>query len=204
MRICAPTCDSRNAFVVPVQPAALELLADLSQVLPRWGRWYLFGAQAVILYGVPRLSADVDVTIELVPDEPERFAREMRQAGFALRVDDPAFVRRTRVMPFAHIGTGMPLDVVLAGSGLEQEFLQRAQELDVGSTRLPVIDPEDLVIAKLLAGRSKDIDDATRLWRLHGRTFNAPRIRSILALLEEALGQSDLIPLFEAVARGDG
>ena len=104
---------------MPVQPAALELIAALSSVLPRWGRWYVFGAQAVIAYGVPRLSADVDVTIELVPDEPERFAKDMDAAGFSLRVADPDFVRRTRVMPFVHRATAMPLDVVLAGSGLE-------------------------------------------------------------------------------------
>ena len=78
---------------MPVQPAAVELLAALSQVLARWGRWYLFGAQAVIAYGVPRLSADVDVTLQLAPDDPERFVIDMRSAGFALRVDDPEFVR---------------------------------------------------------------------------------------------------------------
>jgi hypothetical protein len=78
-----------------------------------------FGAQAVVIYGVPRLSADVDVTIALLPDDPERFARDMEAAGFALRVHDPEFVRRTRVMPFVHRSTAMPLDVVLAGSGLE-------------------------------------------------------------------------------------
>ncbi|HUP47620.1 MAG TPA: hypothetical protein VNA04_02405 [Thermoanaerobaculia bacterium] len=51
--------------VVPIQPAAVELLTALAGVLTRWGRWYLFGAQAVIAHGVPRLSADVDVTLEM-------------------------------------------------------------------------------------------------------------------------------------------
>lgn len=119
---------------MPLQPAAIELLSALSPVLARWGRWYLFGAQAVIAYGVPRLSADVDVTVGLVPDDPDRFAREMDTAGFVLRVDDPGFVRRTRVMPFVHVATGMPLDVVLAGSGLEEEFLDRARSVDIGGT----------------------------------------------------------------------
>ena len=125
-RICWPTCIWPSFSAVPLQPAALELLAALSPVLARWGRWYVFGAQAVIAYGVPRLSADVDVTLALVPDTPDRFARDMQAGGFALRVDDPDFVRRTRVMPFVHIATAMPLDVVLAGSGLEDEFLDRA------------------------------------------------------------------------------
>ena len=87
---------------MPVAPAAVEVLTALLGVLPRWGPWYLFGAQAGVAYGVPRLSADVDVTLRLTPDSPERFVEDMRVAGFELRVDDPDFVRRTRVLPFLH------------------------------------------------------------------------------------------------------
>ncbi|MBI4262814.1 MAG: nucleotidyltransferase [Acidobacteria bacterium] len=186
---------------MPVQPAALELLAALAPVLERWGRWYLFGAQAVILHGVPRLSADVDVTLALAPDTPDRFAAEMQSAGFALAVDDPDFVRRTRVLPFVHRATGMPLDVVLAGSGLEDEFLNRAVPIEVGGTRVPLIEVGDLVIAKVLAGRSKDLDDARGLWRIHRRTLDVRRIRRTLRLLEEALDQGDLLSSFNEIAR---
>lgn len=185
-----------------VQPAALELLTDLAKVMPRWGRWCVFGAQAVIAYGVPRLSADVDVTLELAPDEPERFVREMETAGFALRADDPDFVRRTRVLPFVHLSTAMPLDVVLAGSGLEEEFLERARATNLGGVTVPLIDPEDLMITKVLAGRPKDMEDARGLWRLHGRVLDAGRIRRILRLLEEGLGQSDLVSGFESLTGG--
>jgi hypothetical protein len=185
---------------VPVQPAAVELLAALSKVLSPWGRWCLFGAQAVIAYGVPRLSADVDITLDLSPDEPERFVREMETAGFALRVPDPDFVRRTRVLPFVHLSTGMPLDVVLAGSGLEDEFLNRARPTDLGGFSVPLINAEDLVVAKVLAGRPKDMEDARGVWRLHGKGLDAGRVRRILRLLEEALGRSDLVAAFESVS----
>jgi hypothetical protein len=186
---------------VSVQPAAIELLSDLSRVLAHWGRWYLFGAQAVVAYGVPRLSADVDVTVHLEPMAPERFARDMQAAGFELRVDDPGFVRRTRVMPFVHLRTAMPLDVVLADSGLEDEFQARARQVAIGNEIVPIIDPGDLVVAKILAGRAKDVEDASALWRLHGRTLDPRRVEGTLRLLEEALGQSDLLPLFERIRR---
>lgn len=189
----------RDSSGVPLQPAALELLTALAPVLGRWGRWYVFGAQAVVVYGVPRLSADVDVTLALEPDTPEPFAREMQAAGFALRVADPEFVRRTRVMPFVHSATGMPLDIVLAGSGLEDEFLDRAVMTDLGATTVPIIDRADLVIAKLLAGRPKDHEDARALWRLHGGELDAARVRRTLRLLEEALSQSDLVSAFDAL-----
>jgi hypothetical protein len=162
----------------------------------------VFGAQAVIAYGVPRLSADVDVTIDLVPPDPESFVREMEGAGFVLRVEDADFARKTRVLPFLHLATSMPLDVVLAGSGLEDEFLSRAEPRDVGGASVPVIDREDLVVTKILAGRPKDVDDARGIWRLHGHELDSGRIRGNLSLLEEALGQSDLVSEFESIARG--
>ena len=184
-----------------MQPAALELLKALSAVLDRWGRWYLFGAQAVVAYGVPRSSADVDVTLELAPDAPERFVRDMEARGFTLRVDDPEFVRQTRVLPFVHAATGMPLDVVLAGSGLEDEFLGRAKNTDIGGVGVPLIDVADLVIAKILAGRPKDIEDARGLWRLRGSSVDHRRVLRLLRLLEGALGQSDLVSDFEAITQ---
>jgi hypothetical protein len=189
---------------VPVQPAAVELLSHLAPVLARWGRWYLFGAQAVAIHGVPRLSADVDVTLALVPDAPERFVNDMTAAGFALRVDDPDFIRRTSVMPFVHVATGMPLDIVLAGSGLEDEFLRRARRVELHGTTIPVIEIDDLIIAKVLAGRAKDLDDASALWRVHGATLDAERIGATLRLLEEALGQGDLLPAFERIRSQPG
>src|SRR5207237_482031 len=70
-RTSVSTCTSPSSSAVPVQPAALEVLSAAAPVLSRWGRWYVFGAQAVMAYGVPRLSADVDVTLALVPDAPE-------------------------------------------------------------------------------------------------------------------------------------
>src|SRR5512139_1470539 len=51
-------------------------------------------------------------------------------------------------MPFMHLASGMPLDVVLAASGLEDEVLARSVMVDIGGTRIPVLDAEDLVIAK--------------------------------------------------------
>ena len=95
----------------------------------------------------------------------------------------------------------MPLDVVLAGSGLEEEFLDRARAVDLGGTKVPLIDPEDLIIAKVLAGRPKDLEDALGLWRLRGRDLDPARIRRTLRLLEEALSQSDLLSAFELILR---
>jgi len=185
--------------VPPVQSAPIDLLAALAGALSRLhARWYVFGAQAVVLWGRPRLTADIDVTVRMDPEEPERLVRALEASGFSLRIGNtPEFVRRTRVLPFVHATSGMPMDVVLAGPGLEELFLSRAVPVTIGSLVVPVISPEDLVATKILAGRPKDIEDVRGILRERLATLDLESIRSTLALLEEALGQSDLRPILE-------
>jgi len=159
--------------------------------------WYLFGAQAAIVWGSPRLSADVDITATIELANVDSFIETMRRHGFDATFSDPDFVERTRVLVFVHRSTHMPLDVVLAGPGLEEDFLRRAIFVDVDGTRIPVISPEDLIIAKIMAGRSKDIEDARSVIHERRGSLDGERIRTFLGLLEQALGQSDLLPVFE-------
>src|SRR5229473_3400565 len=154
------TSESRRAYVVPSHQAVVDLLDALADVMGERGvRWYLFGAQAAIVWGSPRLSADVDVTVEIDPAALNDYIATMGEHGFDAVFGDPDFVARTRVIPFIHRASRMPLDVVLAGPGFEEDFLQRAVSVDIGGSLIPVISPEDLIVTKILAGRPKDIED---------------------------------------------
>lgn len=180
--------------------APADLIAALAEALRAVGaRWYLFGAQAALIWGRPRLTADVDVTVRLEPEDPGALVRAFAAHGFRLRVDQrDDFVRRTRVLPFVFEPDGLPVDVVLAGPGLEELFLSRAIPVQVGNVTVPVISPEDLIVTKILAGRSKDLEDVRGILLERLPQLDLTSIRSTLALVEAALGQSDLQPAFEA------
>jgi hypothetical protein len=184
---------------VPRRPPSADLLAALATVLRRRHvRWYLFGAQAVILHGRPRLTEDVDVTVDADAKQVSGLVAALGRAGFAPRVSDvETFVARARVIPFLHRGTGIPLDMVIAGSGLEQEFLERATMADVGGIRVPVIAPDDLVITKVIAGRPKDLDDAGTVLAAHVDDLDVRRVRRILGDIDAALGDTDLVGRFD-------
>jgi len=64
-----------------------------------------------------------------------------------------------------------------------------------------VIAPEELVVTKILAGRSKDLDDVRGIVKTQGAAFDLERVRSLLRLLEAAIDQADLLPLFEEQMR---
>lgn len=192
------TSESQRVYVVPSHQAVADLLDALAAVMGERGvRWYLFGAQAAIVWGSPRLSADVDVTVEIDPAALNDYIATMGEHGFDVVFDDPDFVARTRVIPFIHRASRMPLDVVLAGPGFEEDFLQRAVSVDIGGSLIPVISPEDLIVTKILAGRPKDIEDIRGVITERRASLDVERIRVVLSLLEQALAQSDLLPLFE-------
>ena len=165
-------------------------------------RWYLFGAQAAIYHGVARLTADVDVTVRPEPRSTPELVSALQANGFRLRVtgtDD--FVARTRVLPFVHTATRLPVDVVLGGPGIEELFLQRAATRDIEGVEVPVATVEDLVTMKILAGRPKDLDDAEGMIRARSDEIDLGHVRRTLRLLEEALSQSDLLPELEQLLR---
>ena len=155
-----------------------------------------------MLWGRPRFTADVDVTARLEPTAVVEFVERMRGAGFTLRADTShGFVETTRVLPFLHTSTGWPLDVVLAGPGLEETFIARAVEFDLGDgVRVPVMCAEDVIVTKILAGRPKDIDDVRGILAERRTTLDLELVRRTLRMLEEALSVGDLLPAFEAEA----
>jgi hypothetical protein len=171
-----------------------EALARLDEVLRELGvRYYLFGAQAALLYGSARLSVDIDVTVELGGVTTASLARALKTHGFPPSVADPAFLDATRVLPVVHQPTGTPVDIVLGGPGLEELFLSRAGPKEVEGVSVTVAAVDDLMAMKILAGRPKDIDDVRAMLAAQPSRAALARLKETLTLLEQALDRSDLV-----------
>jgi hypothetical protein len=166
--------------------------------------WYLFGAQAVALYGVQRTTADLDVTIDLGGRALTELLGPLAKAGFVARFADRAFAEATRVLPVVHRSSNWPIDVVLAGVGLEQDFMEQRRFVTIRRTRIPLLSPEHLIATKTLAQRPRDLEDVRSLLRTaeidHAKIDHA-KVTAVLDQLEEALGQSDLRPLYARLQR---
>jgi hypothetical protein len=177
-----------------------DLLADLAAALAAVNvEWFLFGAQAAIAYGVARLTADVDVTARVPPRVRNNvWVEALEHHGFQSRFDDPAIIAEGRVLPFVHRPTSLPVDVVLAGPGLEDEFFARAAVHDFDGVAVPIVEISDLIVMKVLADRPKDIEDVIALLKIQEASIDLTRVRRTLRMLESALGQSDLIPALDA------
>ena len=180
-----------------------ELLADLRQALAALGaRWYLFDAQAAILHGATRLTADVDITVHFQGALVDLIAG-LGRAGFEPRVEDlVAFAEANRVLPLVHARTRMPVDVVMAGPGLEELFLARAEERTIDDVTVPVAAAEDVIVMKVLGGRAKDLEDVAAIVRAQHSKLDLTSIRDALRQLEQALGRGDLMAELDRILAG--
>lgn len=187
---------------MPSSPVA-DLLAALGATLGELGlRWYLFGGQAALIHGAARLTADVDATVDVGAFPIQKLLEALAGRGFDARISDPLeFADRTRVLPLLHRGTGIPLDLVLAGPGPEQLFLARAEPRSIEGVTVPVAAAEDLIAMKVLAGRAKDLEDVVAIVAAHPSDLHLEITRGTLAILEQALDRRDLIACLERAIR---
>lgn len=185
-----------------MQTDARVVLADLARLFRRLRvRWYVFGAQAVIAIGAVRFTADVDVTVEVPSAGPKSIVSALSRGKFRLR-DVPeveAFIESSRVIPVVHVATAMPVDVVLAGTALEDAMFERAERKSVGGVEVPFVSLPDLIALKLLASRPKDIEDVRTIIRARPAGFSITDARRRVVELGAALDDSEMVAAFDRI-----
>lgn len=76
--------------------------------------------------------------------------------GIVSRIPDALdFALRSRVLLLRHEGSGIPIDVSLGALPFEENAVRRAVPTDVGGLRVPLPVPEDLLVMKALAHRTR-------------------------------------------------
>lgn len=178
--------------MVPTPSSVARVLIDLEATFESLGlAWYVFGAQALVLRGLPRATADVDVTVIPESTSTTEILRALEGHGFVGRVTNPDFVEATRVLPVWHEASRFPVDVVLGGPGLEELFAEGASTIDIGPEGVPVASPTHLAVMKLVAGQPKDMEDVR--WLL-GRPGEVDReaLQELVDQLVAALSDDDL------------
>jgi len=146
-------------------------------------RYVLVGGLAVLLHGVDRLTADIDLVVDLAPEQASKAIDVLLEIGFKAQapVDprqfaDPLVRDKWRqdasmvVMSFWDPDNRRPTVDLFADYPMDFELLFRDSLLmTLTSTPVRVASLEHLIAIKLAAGRAKDLDDASRLIALRDR-----------------------------------
>lgn len=138
-----------------------QLLVKVSKALDKSGIPYMIiGGQAVLLYGTPRLTKDIDITLGVNGDRLSQVSTLAR--GLHLRIipsNYRDFVAQTMVLPLEDSKSKFRVDFIFSFTPYETQAIKRAKRVKFGRAAVRFASLEDIIIHKIFSGRPKDIED---------------------------------------------
>ena len=168
-----------------------NILKKISAALDNSGIPYMvIGGQAVLLYGEPRLTRDIDVTVGIGADEFKKIVNCSENLKLKILVDDPCkFVKETMVLPVIDEKTGIRVDFIFSYSPYERQAIKRTKNVKLDETTVKFASLEDVIIHKIIAGRPRDIEDIKSIL-LKNSDYDAKYITSWLEEFDKTLSEN--------------
>ena len=122
--------------------------------------YVITGGQAVLLYGEPRLTRDIDVILGAsISRLPDLLKAIEDMALIPVPDNVRSFVEKTMILPVHHEETGVRVDFTFSLSPYTIETIARARWVAMSGQKVAFTSAEDLIIYKIFAGRPRDLED---------------------------------------------
>lgn len=145
-------------------------------------RYVVAGGVAIVLHGVVRLTADLDIIVDLDQENIDKFARAMGEIGYRPKVPvkveelgDPSKRKNwidqkgMQVFSFFHPQKQMEIiDVFVKEIIPFAELYAERSVIKAGDVQIPIVSIKHLKLLKKIAGRPQDIADIRSLDNLLG------------------------------------
>src|SRR4030042_5328376 len=166
-----------------------DLLEKIARSLDRADIPYmLIGGQALLLYGEPRLTRDIDISLGISTNQRHRLLAVVDEMGLKPLADPWDFTVKTMVLPCQYPTVDIRIDFIFSFSPHKSQAILRANRVAIGSSRVNFASPEDLIIHKVFAGRPRDLEDVKSVL-LKNKDLDRKYIRRWLKDLSESLNE---------------
>lgn len=158
--------------MIPYEEQEL-VLKEVTECLDRLGIAYMLsGSMAMVKYGMHRMTNDIDIVVELVEHDLERFVHALGDDYYVPLERALDSVRRKTMFNILHTKRIIKVDVVLRkDSDFDRRAFSNRSTTIYTSFPVSVIGKEDLIISKLRWGKDslseKQISDVAGMMR-HG------------------------------------
>lgn len=124
--------------------------------------YMVIGGQAVLLYGEPRLTRDIDLTLGVGLERWKEIDELARSLGWEPKANRE-FTEKTMVLPCVDRESGIRLDLIFSHSPFERQAMERVRRVAVGRAQVRFASAEDLIVHKVVAGRPRDLEDVKNI-----------------------------------------
>jgi predicted nucleotidyltransferase len=179
-----------------------KILSQIGLSLSKHNLPYMVvGGQAVLLYGEPRLTRDIDITLGVNVDRLGEVLAVVQELNLKpLPQEIESFVRETMVLPTLDEDTGIRVDFIFSYTPYETGAINRAKKVTIMGQEVNFASPEDLIIHKIFAGRPRDIEDV-RTVLLKNPDVDLQYIREWLKEFDESSEEKDFLKTFEGIVK---
>ncbi|MBN2541400.1 hypothetical protein JXI42_00885 [bacterium] len=123
-------------------------------------KYMIIGGQAVLLYGSPRLTMDVDITLGIDTDQYNRIEVLCTNLNLTILPENPRdFVEETKVLPVKDAESKFRIDFIFSFTDYEKQALKRVNKILMDSYPVKFASCEDVIIHKMFASRAIDLED---------------------------------------------
>ncbi|MFH1227470.1 MAG: nucleotidyl transferase AbiEii/AbiGii toxin family protein [Planctomycetota bacterium] len=130
--------------------------------------YMIIGGQAVLIYGEPRLTRDIDITLGADTGRLPDLMEAVKEAKLtAIPKDYRSFAAKTMVLPVRHKATGIRVDFIFSFTPYEKQAIKRSKKIKIGRSAARFASLEDIIIHKIFAGRARDIEDCRTMMIKH-------------------------------------
>ena len=187
--------------MIPIYETAWEIHRFLTRhKIP----YVIIGGFAVQHWGVPRVTVDVDLTVQApLETGSEDFVR-LVLSQFPARYPDPFSAARTHQIVLVSASNGRGIDISFGVPTYQDELFKRAVNFGLARGKaVRICSAEDLVIHKCVAGRPQDLRDVESVVARQRDALNAAHIRKWLKYFDELLPEAGALARFERSWRAE-
>ena len=122
--------------------------------------YMIIGGQAVLIYGRPRLTRDIDITLGIDADDFALVEKTCKKLKLKMLPENPKnFAKETNVLPAEEPTSGIRIDFIFSFSPYETQAIKRAKEIIIDNYPVKFASCEDVIIHKMVAARAVDAED---------------------------------------------
>ena len=172
----------------------LQAAADLQQFCESHGwRFCFIGGLALLRWGEPRETVDVDATLLTGFGQEEAFVRPLL-GHYEARIDDAFEFALSRRVILLRAQSGVGVDIALGALPFEESAVARASNFEYpGKVELRTCSAEDLIVMKAFAARPKDWIDVDGVIVRQSRSLDWTYIDRQLKPLLELKGAPEIL-----------
>lgn len=180
-----------------------ELIQKIARYFDREEIPYMIiGGQAVLLYGTPRFTRDIDITLGLDTDQLNLIEKACGELGLKVLPDNPEdFTRDTMVLPAEEPILKIRVDFIFSFTQYEAQALGRVNKISINDCPVKFASCEDVIIHKMIASRAIDTEDIKNILLKHRTSIDLEYIREWLSEFNKISEYEGILEKFESLLK---